>query len=165
MSEEAIQNLEQKLNPNLYSLCIDTGTDVVKKANVPGHAEYFTPEACCSTKKTYWYSAWFQKCPFPRSSGFRFQFQVDESLKDFSISYSTMERSGALKNERNREENFETITFARNQENRTGKNKKRRIKESICLGRITFDFSSWTPVYSAPDTLEVSIVSIVIIFK
>ena len=48
-----------------------------------------------------------------------------------------MERSAALKNERNPEENFETIIFARNQEIRTGKNKKRKlqkkriIKESI----------------------------------
>ena len=47
------------------------------------------------------------KCPFPGSYGFRFQFQVDETLKDFWISDSTakVETNASLKNERSLGEN------------------------------------------------------------
>ena len=46
--------LEAKFNPDLYSPCIDTLRTLAKKANVPSHAEYSIPEACCFRKKTYW---------------------------------------------------------------------------------------------------------------
>ena len=53
--------LGANLNPDLYCLSTDTVTTVVTKAHVPSHAEYSVPEACCSRKKTYYYSAFSRK--------------------------------------------------------------------------------------------------------
>ena len=54
------------------------------------------------------------KCPFQERYGIRFQFQVDETFKEFGISHSTMtvKRSAPLKNEGKPEENFQNITLA-----------------------------------------------------
>ena len=89
------------------------------------------------------------KCPYPVSYGFRFQFQVDELLKDSSISHSTLavERNSSPKKERNFEDNFENIILAGNEVKRMKQHrkkkitKKRRIRKSICVRRITYDDS------------------------
>ena len=124
MAEKATQNLYQNRTQTYIAFLQILSSPLSKKEMYPV-MQCSVPETCCSRKENYWYSASFQTCPFPVSYGFRFQFQVNESLKDFWISYSTIERSPALKNERKPEENFENIIFARNQENRTGKNKKK----------------------------------------
>ena len=109
------------------------------------------------------------KCPFPGRYGFRFQLQVDQTLKDSWISHSMMavQRNASLKHERNLEENFQNIIFAGNKANRMKKHtqkkkltKNRRIKKLICVREVTYDHALWTLVYFAPDVLEGSIVTI-----
>ena len=111
------------------------------------------------------------KCPFPGSYGFRFQLQVDQTLKDSWISHSTIavQRNASLKHERNLEENFQNIIFAGNKANRMKKHtqkkkltKNRRNKKLISVRKVTYDDGLWTLVYFAPDVLVSSFVTIFI---
>ena len=92
------------------------------------------------------------KCPFPGSYGFRFQFQVDETLKDFWISDSTakVETNASLKNEPSLGENCENIILQeiKQTECKSTKKqkvaKKRRIKRLICVRKVPYDDSHET---------------------
>ena len=106
------------------------------------------------------------QCPLPGNYGFRFQFQVDQTLKDSWISRSltTVERNACLKNERNLQGNFEKIILEWNQANRVEKHRKkkitkdRRIRKSICVKTITYGNSSWDiSLFCTTGVLEASI--------
>ena len=105
------------------------------------------------------------KCPYPVSYGFRFQFQVDELLKDSSISHSTLavQRNSSPKNERNLEDNFENIILAGNEVKRMKQHqkkkitKKRRIRKSVRVRRITYDDSGSDISLFCTAVLEASI--------
>ena len=105
------------------------------------------------------------KCPYPVSYGFRFQFQVDELLKDSSISHSKLavQRNSSPKNERNLEDNSENIILAGNEVKRMKQHqkkkitKKRRIRKSVRVRRITYDDSGSDISLFCTAVLEASI--------
>ena len=105
------------------------------------------------------------KCPYPVSYGFRFQFQVDELLKDSSISHSKLavQRNSSPKNERNLEDNSENIILAGNEVKRIKQHqkkkitKKRRIRKSVRVRRITYDDSGSDISLFCTAVLEASI--------
>ena len=97
-----------------------------------------------------------------------FSSRSDETLEDFWISDPTVavERNASLKNQSSLEENCENIIFAATQTNRKEKqakkesNKKKKKNQIHLHHKTRIWWLTSTLIYSAPEVLEISIVTI-----
>ena len=144
MAEKATQNLYQNRTQTYIAFLQIISSPLWKKQMYPVmHNVLYLKHVALERRPTGTVLSCKHKCPAPGSYGFRFQFQVDETLKDFWISYSkmAMERSASLKNERNPEENFENIILARNEANRIEKHRTKKITKKRRIRKFMWEES------------------------